>query len=123
MPLSFILVCILCQFAMLDALDVYINMLDVHILLSPQEEGMHSSSCGNRCAHLAAHSPKRLKPLSVIILVCLGKTDCFIIGPPIHKDIFACLFSIHNTISLSCHEQVCLSGLRFERYFSHHRET
>ena len=23
-------------------------------------------------------------------------------------------------ISLSCHEQVCLSGLRFERYFSHH---
>ena len=39
----------------------------------------------------------------------------------IHKDIFACLFSIHNTISLSCHEQVCLSGLRFERYFSHHR--
>ena len=28
-----------------------------------------------------------------------------------------------NTISLSCHEQVCLSGLRFERYFSHHRET
>ena len=30
----------------------------------------------------------------------------------IHKDIFACLFSIHNIISLSCHEQVCLSGLR-----------
>ena len=28
----------------------------------------------------------------------------------IHKDIFACLFNIHNTISLSCHEQVCLSG-------------
>ena len=27
-----------------------------------------------------------------------------------HKDIFACLFSIHNIISLSCHEQVCLSG-------------
>ena len=39
----------------------------------------------------------------------------------IHKDIFACLFSIHNIISLSCHEQVCLSGLRFERFFSHHR--
>ena len=30
------------------------------------------------------------------------------------KNIFACPFSIHNTISLSCHEQVCLSGLRFE---------
>ena len=25
-----------------------------------------------------------------------------------------------NTISLSCHEQVCLMRLRFERYFSHH---
>ena len=24
----------------------------------------------------------------------------------VHKDIFACLFSIHNIISLSCHEQV-----------------
>ena len=37
------------------------------------------------------------------------------------KNIFACLFSIHNTISLSRHEQVCLRGLRFERYYSHHR--
>ena len=36
----------------------------------------------------------------------------------IRKYIFACLFSIHNTINLSYHEQVCLSGLRFERYFS-----
>ena len=33
-----------------------------------------------------------------------------------------CANSILNIIiSLSCHEQVCLSGLRFERYFSHHR--
>ena len=24
----------------------------------------------------------------------------------IHKDIFTCLFSIHNIISFSCHEQV-----------------
>ena len=39
------------------------------------------------------------------------------------KNIFACLFSIHNTISISRHEQVCLSGLRFERYLSHHRAT
>ena len=41
----------------------------------------------------------------------------------IRKNVFACLFSIHNTISLSRHEQVCLSGLRFERYFSHHRRS
>ena len=41
----------------------------------------------------------------------------------IHKIIFACLFSIHNTISLSRHEQECLHGLCFERYFSHHWAT
>ena len=46
-PLSFISVCILCEFAIL---------LDVYILLFPQEEEVHSSSCGNRCKHLAAHS-------------------------------------------------------------------
>ena len=39
------------------------------------------------------------------------------------KNIFASLFSVHKTISLSRHEQVCLSGLRFGRYFSHHREA
>ena len=37
------------------------------------------------------------------------------------KNIFACLDSIHNTISLSRREQVGLSGLRFEKYFSHHQ--
>ena len=31
------------------------------------------------------------------------------------KNVFACLFSVHNTISLSRHEQVCLMRLRFER--------
>ena len=43
----------------------------------------------------------------------------------LHKNIFifACLFIIHNTISLLRHEQVCLSGLRFERYFSHLQAT
>ena len=45
-PLSFISVCILCEFAML---------LDVFILLTPEEEEVHFSSCGNRCTHLAAH--------------------------------------------------------------------
>ena len=34
----------------------------------------------------------------------------------IRKNIFACLFSVHNTMSLSRHEQVCLMRLRFERY-------
>ena len=39
----------------------------------------------------------------------------------IRKNISACLFSVHNKISLSCHEQVSLMRLRFERYFSRHR--
>ena len=39
----------------------------------------------------------------------------------IRKYIFSCLFSIHKTISLTCHEQVCLSGPHFERYFSYHQ--
>ena len=32
------------------------------------------------------------------------------------KNIFARLFSVHNTICLSRHEQVCLMRLHFERY-------
>ena len=36
------------------------------------------------------------------------------------KNIFACLFSAPNTISLSRHEKVCLISLRLERYFSDH---
>ena len=34
----------------------------------------------------------------------------------IHINIFTCLFSVHNTMSLSGDEQVCLIRLRFERY-------
>ena len=30
------------------------------------------------------------------------------------KNIFTCLLSLHNTISLSRHEQVCLTRLLFE---------
>ena len=41
----------------------------------------------------------------------------------IGKNVFPCLFSIHNTISLSRHEKVCSIRLRFERYFSHHWAT
>ena len=48
-PLSFTSAFILYKFAML---------LDVYILLSPQEEEVPSSSCGNRRTHLAAHSSK-----------------------------------------------------------------
>ena len=39
----------------------------------------------------------------------------------LRKNICTCLFSVHNTVSLSRHEQVCLIKLRFERYFSHHQ--
>ena len=36
----------------------------------------------------------------------------------LRKNIFAYLSSIHNTLSLLDYEQVCLSGLRFERSIS-----
>ena len=36
----------------------------------------------------------------------------------LRKNIFACLFSVHNAVSLLRHEQVCLTRLCFERYFS-----
>ena len=62
---TFVSVSILCKFAMLP---------DVYILLSPQEEEVHSSSWGNRGKRLVAYSPKRLNPLSFILLVCLGNT-------------------------------------------------
>ena len=35
----------------------------------------------------------------------------------ITKEVYGIL---DNILSLSCHEEVCLSGLRFKRYFSHH---
>ena len=41
----------------------------------------------------------------------------------IGKDIFACMLSAHNIIILSRHEKASLMGLRFERYFCHHRVT
>ena len=40
----------------------------------------------------------------------------------LRRNTSACLFSVYNTISSSLHEQVCLMRLRFERYFSHHRQ-
>ena len=39
----------------------------------------------------------------------------------VRKSIFAYLISVHNAISLSRHEQVCLIRLHFERHFSHHQ--
>ena len=63
----------------------------------------------------------------IIRFICLSfaRELIFIVNSKknIRKNIFACLFSIHNTISLSRHEQVYLSGLRFERYFPDHRGT
>ena len=50
----FISVSVLCEFAMLP---------DVYILLSPQEEEVHSFSWGNRCTDLAVHSSKRVKEM------------------------------------------------------------
>ena len=43
------------------------------------------------------------------------------ISKKIRKSIFFCLFSVHNIINLSRHDQVCLMRLPFERYFSHYQ--
>ena len=40
----------------------------------------------------------------------------------VHKNIFGCLFSVHNKISLSGHEEVCLMRLRFWTYFSRYQD-
>ena len=63
---AFISFSILCEFAMLR---------NVYILLTPLEKEVHSSSLGDRCTHLAAHSSERLNSLYVIVIVCLGNTS------------------------------------------------
>ena len=62
-PLLFLLVGILCEFAI---------VLGVHILLSPQEKKMRSSSGGHRCTHSAVHFSKISKVFYAIILLCQG---------------------------------------------------
>ena len=59
----FILVGVLYEFAMGPG---------IYVLLSPQEQELHSSSCGHTCTHSAAHSSKRYEPLSGITLLCQG---------------------------------------------------
>ena len=63
--------------------------------------------------------PTRITPNSKTLIDNIFYND--VTKNIICKDIFACLFSIHSAISLSRHEQVCQSKLRFKRYFSHHR--
>ena len=68
-----------------------------------------------------AKSTKNLKGILYTI-------SAFVIGlnlvTHIRKNIFACLFSVHNTIRLHVmNKYVCLMKLPFERYFSHHRAT
>ena len=59
----FILVDVLCQFALVPGR---------YILLSTQEEEVHSSYWGHKCTHAAAHLSKRFKPLSDITWLCQG---------------------------------------------------
>ena len=65
-PLSFISVCILCEFAML---------LDVYILLSPQMYTCTSDVPQMEQMYTSVSTLiKKIKLLSIIILVCLGNT-------------------------------------------------
>ena len=69
-------------------------------------------------------SPKVNKPefpclnFKALTEVLLKPRGCF--GVAVYKNIFTCLFSVHNIIRLSCHEQVRFMKLHFERYFFHH---
>ena len=67
---------------------------------------------------------KALECVSVVNQKCMPRPKILDVNEGIRKNIFifACLFSVHNTISLSRRGQVCLMRLRFERYFSHNRE-
>ena len=49
--------------------------------------------------------------------ICVSK----IVVIRMDKSIFPCLFIVHNIISLSRHEQVCLMRLHLESYCSHHQ--
>ena len=59
--------------------------------------------------HISNHIIKNNKFYLFFILIVFFNVFINIID--IRKNIFACLFSIHNILSLSSHEQVCLSGL------------
>ena len=63
-PLLFISVCIFCEFAML---------LDVYILLFPQEEEVHFFPVGTD-VHILEHMRTSKRFLSVIMLECVGNT-------------------------------------------------
>ena len=60
------------MFISVDLLCEFVMVPDVYILLSHQEEKVHSSSWRDRCSHEAAHWSKRVKLLSVIILMRQG---------------------------------------------------
>ena len=68
-PVLFMLVGVLCEFAML---------LDVYILLSSAEEEVYSSSWGNIYFYLGAYISQSLDPLSSIILLCLGNISLYL---------------------------------------------
>ena len=59
--------------------------------------------------------------IEIVYKSVLLKTGKYRQEKDIDKNIFTCLFSVRNVISLSNHEQVCLMRLCFERYFSRHR--
>ena len=40
-----------------------------------------------------------------------------------HKNIFVCLFIVHEIMNTLCHERKCLTRLSLKRYFSHPQAT
>ena len=78
----------LCLFTV-STFSEFAMLLDLYILLPPQEEEVHSSSWVDRCTLPAAHWSKRLIPLSAITLWLVRlyfqkrtlQVGLFVIGP------------------------------------------
>ena len=95
-------------------MDENVSVMNKKVEHLEKEIGKDEQRCCRNCLLVHVHE----------ILETDGEvTDDLVIetvSTSICKNIFACLFSIHNTISLSRHEQVCLSRICFERHFSPH---
>ena len=64
---------------------------------------------------------KRLEAFGFIVATASSNSEAVHLGLNIKISLLVCsVFMIHDTISLSCREQVCVMRLHFKRYFSHH---
>ena len=104
------------------AVTLGINMMllssQVHITLIEWYNFVSTSACVHQTWAIVPITFSKPWALTSFLIWKYDNINSFI-----HKNNFACLFSVHNTVSLSRHEQVSLMRLRFKRHFSHHQAT